>query len=84
MATDYISGKPPQNTLDIAAIMRQQCEAHATIRRHGAEIIALSMAISDVDAAMRLAIDERTIDEQQTLVSAARRLTSLLNGEVPE
>ncbi len=69
-----------QDNLDLAAIMRQQCEAHASIRHHAAGIIALSMAIGDVDAALRISIAERSIDEQQNLLSAARRLALLLSG----
>ncbi len=80
MTTDDPSGKTPQNNLDLASVMRLVGEAHATIRHHAAEIISLSMAIGDVDAALRISIAERSIDEMQHLLSAARRLATLLDG----
>ena len=70
------------NTLSLESISRLRSEAHATIRHHAAEIVSLSSAIGDVDAALRLTIAERSIDESQALVDAARRLSTLLNGEV--
>ena len=80
MTTNEPTGKTPQDNLDLAKIMRLVGEGHATIRHHGAEIINLSSAITDIDAAMRLTIAERSIDEQQSLVVAARRLAVLLDG----
>ena len=62
------------------AISKLKGEAHATIRHHAAEIVSLSSAIGDVDAALRLTIAERSIDESQALVDAARRLSKLLEG----
>lgn len=70
------------NTLSLESISRLRSEAHATIRHHAAEIISLSSAITDVDAAIQLTIAERSVDESQHLVDASRRLASLLNGEV--
>ena len=72
------------NTLSLESISRLRSEAHATIRHHAAEIVSLSSAITDVDASLRLTIAERSIDESQHLVDAARRLASLLNGEVQQ
>ena len=69
------------NHLSLESISRLRSEAHATIRHLAAEIISISSAISDVDAALRLTIAERSIAESQALVDAARRLTSLVNGE---
>ena len=80
MTMNDSTGKTPQDNLDLAKIMRLVGEGHATIRHHGAEIINLSSAITDIDAAMRLTIAERNIDEQATLVAAARRLAALLDG----
>ena len=70
------------NTLSLESISRLKSEAHATIRHHAAEIVSLSSAVSDVDAALRLAIAERSIDEAQHLVDAARRLAGLIEGGV--
>ena len=68
------------NGFSLDSILRLRSEAHASIRHHAAEIVSLSSAISDVDAALMLTIAERSIDEQQHLVDAARRLASLLDG----
>ena len=70
------------NHLSLESISSLRFEAHATIRHHAAEIVSISSAISDVDAALRLAIAERSIDESQHLVDAARRLASLLESGV--
>ena len=72
------------NTLSLESISRLRSEAHATIRHHAAEIVSLSAGLSDVDAAIQLTIAERSVDESQALVDAARRLASLLNGEVSQ
>ena len=69
------------NGFSLEAISKMKGEAHAEIRHHAAEIIALSDAVSDLDAALRLTIAERSIDESQGLVDAARRLSALLGGE---
>lgn len=71
---------PPDNALSLDRISQLRSEAHATIRYHAAEIVSLSSAISDVDAALRLTIAERSIDESQALVDAARRLAALLES----
>ena len=68
------------NTLSLESISRLRSEAHATIRHHAAEIVSLSSAITDVDAAIQLTIAERSVDESQALVDAARRLATLLAG----
>ena len=67
------------NHLSLESISRLRSEAHATIRHHAAEIISLSSAIGDIDAAL-VASNERNLDEWQSLVSAARRLSSLVDG----
>ena len=67
------------NHLSLESISRLRPEAHATIRHHAAEIISLSSAIGDIDAAL-VASNERNLDEWQSLVSAARRLSSLVDG----
>ena len=68
------------NHLSLESISRLRSEAHATIRHHAAEILSLTSAIGDVDAALRLTIAERSIDESQALVTAARRLSTLIEG----
>ena len=65
-------------SLESISLLRS--EAHATIRHHAAEIVSLSSSISDVDTALRLTIAERSVDESQAIVTAARRLSTLLDG----
>lgn len=80
MTTDDPSGKTPQHFLDLASVMRLADEAHAYIRHHAAEAISLSSAISDLDAALRLTIAERSIDEMQALLTAGWSLAALLES----
>lgn len=68
------------NTLSLTKILALRGEAHAEIRHHAAEIVSLSSAITDVDVALVLNLAERSIDEQQALVTAARRLSTLIDG----
>ena len=72
------------NTLSLESISNLRSEAHAAIRIHAAEIVSLSSAVSDVDACLRLAIAERSIDEAQALIDAARRLSAMLDDEVEQ
>lgn len=69
------------NTLSLESISRLRSVAHATIRHHAAEIISISSAIVEVDAALQLTIAERSIDEMQSLVTAAQHLACLLDCE---
>ena len=80
LRTTDSTGKRLDNTLSLESISRLRSEAHATIRHHAAEIISISSAITDIDAALMLSIAERSIDESQHLVDAARRLAALLDG----
>lgn len=68
------------NALSLDRISQPRSEAHATIRHHAAEIVSLSSAITDVDAALRLTIAERSIDESQALITAAQHLAGLLES----
>ena len=71
----------PDNALSLDRISRLRSEAHATIRHHAAAIELLASGLETPAACLRLTIAERSIDESQALVDAARRLTSLVNGE---
>ena len=68
------------NGFSLESTVRIRAEAFAHIRHHAAEIVSLSSAISDVDAALMLSIAERSVDESQHLVDAARRLSTSLEG----
>ena len=66
-------------------ISRLRSAAHATIRTKSTEIEQLASGLEALDAALRMAIVARSIDENQSLVSAARRLATLLDGSaVPQ
>ncbi len=43
------------NAFSLESISQLRSEAHSTIRHHAAEIVGISSAIGDVDAALRLA-----------------------------
>ena len=84
MSTDDPSSKTPQNNLSLTRITDLRGEAHATIRRRAAEIISIGAAVELLDAALMLNLADRTIDDQQQLVTAARRLAFLLDGEAAQ
>ena len=67
------------NGFSLDAISKLKGEAHATIRHHAGQIVSLSAAIGDVDAAL-VASSERNLDEWQSLVSAAGKLAALIDG----
>lgn len=66
------------NGLSLENVFRLRGKAFAEIRQHSAAIDAIAIAIADLDVAMQTAIAERCIDDQQTLVTSARRLAVLL------
>ena len=68
------------NTLSLDRISQMRSAAHASIRHHAAEIALLASALENLDAAIRMAIVARSIDEDQCLVDSARRLAKLLDG----
>ena len=72
----------PRNSFSLAAIADLRSEAFSAIRQHAAAIDALAAALGDLDFAMQLSIAQRSIDQQQSLLDAARRLASLLDCEV--
>ena len=51
------------------------------IKAHATAITHLGEALADVDAALVMAIDSRSVDESQGLIDAARRLAGLLTVE---
>ena len=65
-------------------IFQLRAEAFAAIRQHAAAIDSLAASLGDLDTAMQRSIDERSIDEQQELLTAARRLAALLETGVCE
>ena len=72
------------NRFSMAAVFRLRAEASAAIGKKSVEINELAAASGDVDFAMQLSIAERSIDDQQALLTAARRLAALLETGVAE
>lgn len=64
----------------LAKVFNLRSEAFAEIREHTAAVDRLATALGDLDAAMTCCIDERNIDEQQALVTAARQLSDAMGG----
>lgn len=55
-------------------------KAFAEISEHAFAIDALAAAVADLDTALQTVIAERSIDDWQCLVSAARQLAAILDG----
>ncbi len=66
--------------LSLENVFRLRGRAFTEIREHSTAIDRTAAALADLDAAMQTAIAERCIDEQQALVTSARRLAALLDG----
>ena len=73
-----------RNRFSLAEVFQLRGKALAAIRLHTAEIDSLASALIEVDVAAALSIDQRSIDEQQSLVTAARRLSAILESGVRE
>ena len=67
------------NRLSLAEAFKLRNRAFAEIRRHSAAIDAIAVALAELDAALQLVIAEQNIDDQQALVTTARRLAALLD-----
>ncbi len=82
-----IGTTPPtinDNVLSLDRILSLRGEAFATIRRDSAHVAMIATHVEALDVALQTNADSRSIDEQQHLVDAARRLATLLEGEVCE
>ena len=75
-------GKTPEsdNVLSLDRILSIRGEAFARIRMHAAEVATIGNAVESLDAAMQILQADRSRDEMQALVTAARRLAGLLKG----
>ena len=71
---------PANNGLSLAEVFALRGKAFTEISRHTAAIDRLAAGIADLDAAMQTAIAVRNIDDQQVLVTSARRLSAILDG----
>ena len=69
-----------QNNLDLADVMRLRSAAHPEIRRHAVHIVMLASNIEAVDAAPQQVLAVRSVDEQQSLLTAAGSLSALLKN----
>ena len=70
------------NRFSLAEVFQLRGRAFDAIREHTAAIDDLAAELVDVDAALQQSIGERSIDEQQALLTSARRLVALLEGGV--
>ena len=77
MVTTTDSGNRPSH----ADIIATRSAALTAMRQHATAITHLGEALADVDAALVLAIDQRSIDDDAALIAAARRLAELLPVE---
>ena len=68
------------NGFSLESTVRLRAEGFAHVRHHNAMVLSIATAIEQLDAAL-LSAAERNIDEQAALVTAARRLSTLLNSE---
>ena len=82
LRTTDSTGKTPDNSLSLTAILNIRAEAFAHVRHHSAMVLSITNGIEQLDAA-RFANCERSVDEMQALVTAARRLAALLEMAVP-
>ena len=65
-------------------IANLRSNAFASIKKHTAAIDDIAIACERIDCAMQNAIDEHNVDNQQSLINAARRLAALLETGVCE
>lgn len=70
------------NHLSLEEVFLLRAAALTAIRSHSEAANHIAAAIADVDVALQQSIDCRSIDEQQTLLTAARTLAELLEGGV--
>ncbi len=69
------------NGFSLESTVQLRAEAFAHIRHHNAMVLNIATGIESLDTAIQQSIAERSIDESQALVDAARRLAALLKGE---
>ncbi len=68
------------NGFSLESVFQLRAKAIAEIRQHTTAIARLAAALADLDAAMTCCIDERSIDEMQNLITAARLLSDAMDG----
>ena len=69
-------------TLSLENIVTLRGKASAAIRKHTVAVTSIAAALGDLDFALQRSIDERSIDQEQILVTAARTLAALLESGV--
>lgn len=63
----------------LAGIFDLRGQAFDSIKAHTAAVDGLAAALADVDLALQTVIAEKNIDDQQALVTTARRLAELMD-----
>ena len=61
-------------------VFRLRSKAFAEISQHAFAIDAIAAGIAELDAALQLVIADQNIDDQQFLITTARRLAAILDG----
>ena len=82
LRTTDSTGKTPDKCLSLTAMLAIRAEAFAHVRHHSAMVLSITNGIEQLDAAL-LTHCERSVDEMHALITAARRLTALLELAVP-
>ena len=61
-------------------VFKLRAKAFDKIRQHANTLAALAAATADLDTALTSCIDQKNIDEMQTLVDSARLLSDAMDG----
>ena len=69
-------------TLSLAEVFQLRGQAFDSIKAHTAAVNNIAVALEDLDMTLQENIDERSIDNQNSLVFAQLRLAQLLDCEV--
>lgn len=66
----------------LESVFQLRAKAFTQIRRHAAAVDAIATELAALDTALQMSISDRNIDDQHALAATARRLATLLDGEV--
>lgn len=84
LRTARTADKPDdQTSLDLASIMMIRGRAFGEVRRRADEITRIADCVEGLDAAIQQMMADRSVDDQQAVVSATRRLVGLIEQSQP-
>lgn len=72
-------GLSPSDSFSIESIVALRGEAFAQLRELTDRIRLIGDSVETVDAALQIAITDKTVDDRQELITAARNLSALLD-----